>query len=79
MLKIDKDNHKSRKELYDDVVKQLCEQVTGEENAGKAVGEAGKEVGNAAKEAGKEIGSAAKSFGKGIKEAFTSDSDSKKD
>lgn len=37
LLKIDKDNHKSRKELYDDVVKQLCEQVTGEDNAGKAV------------------------------------------
>ena len=37
LLKIDKDNHKSRKELYDEVVKQLCEQVTGEENAGKAV------------------------------------------
>lgn len=37
LLAIDKDNHKGRKELYDDVVKQLCEQVTGEENAGKAV------------------------------------------
>lgn len=37
LLKIGKDDHKSRKELYDDVVKQLCEQVTGEENAGKAV------------------------------------------
>ena len=37
LLKIDKNDHRSRKELYDDVVKQLCEQVTGEENAGKAV------------------------------------------
>jgi hypothetical protein len=37
LLAIDKDNHKGRKELYDEVVKQLCEQVTGEENAGKAV------------------------------------------
>ena len=37
LLKIDKNDHKSRKELYDEVVKQLCEQVTGEENAGKAV------------------------------------------
>lgn len=37
LLKIDKNDHKSRKELYDEVVQQLCEQVTGEENAGKAV------------------------------------------
>lgn len=37
LLKIGKDDHKGRKELYDEVVKQLCEQVTGEENAGKAV------------------------------------------
>lgn len=37
LLKIGKDDHKSRKELYEEVVKQLCEQVTGEENAGKAV------------------------------------------
>lgn len=37
LLAIDKGNHKGRKELYDEVVKQLCEQVTGEENAGKAV------------------------------------------
>lgn len=37
LLAIDKDNHKGRKELYNEVVKQLCEQVTGEENAGKAI------------------------------------------
>ncbi|MBQ8959372.1 MAG: hypothetical protein IJ057_12890 [Bacteroidales bacterium] len=37
LLAIDKNNHKGRKELYNEVVKQLCEQVTGEENAGKAI------------------------------------------
>ena len=36
LMAIDKGNHKGRKELYDEVVKQLCEQVSGEENAGKA-------------------------------------------
>lgn len=35
--KIPEKDHRSRKELYDDVVKQLCEQVVGEENAGKAI------------------------------------------
>ena len=37
LLKIEKNDHKSRKELYEEVVKQLSEQVTGEENAGKAI------------------------------------------
>lgn len=37
LLKIGKDDHRSRKELYDEVVKQLSEQVAGEENAGKVV------------------------------------------
>ena len=34
--KIPEKDHRSRKELYEDVVKQLCEQVVGEKNAGKA-------------------------------------------
>lgn len=37
LLKIDKEDHAKRKELYEQVVKQLCEEVTGEENAGKAI------------------------------------------
>ena len=37
LLKIGKDDHKSRKELYEEVVKQLSDQVAGEENAGKVV------------------------------------------
>lgn len=37
LMKIGKKDYKNRKELHDEVVKQLCEQVTGEENAGKAI------------------------------------------
>lgn len=36
LLGIAPDDTKKRKENYDNVVKQLCEQVSGEENAGKA-------------------------------------------
>lgn len=37
LLNIEKEDHKARKDLYKEVVNQLQEQVTGEENAGKGI------------------------------------------